>query len=279
LLSNNNLNGLVVGLWDSLRLKAWFDVSSKDIIDELGDNVNGQISWLGLGSEFLHTVGDDSSESWEGIFGDSHEFSKSLLDSISNTSVGEKHLSLVGLGSILESGHESGILIRCRSEQDDGGLLLSKDSLDLILGELKNSWDHKWLDEGRKGVLISGSSIGVLGGLELSEEDNSWSLDSLGLGALGILNVDESDLVLSGSIWEMSILVESRVVLSEVSNNEFVVLDSLGKSIAISGLGWWSRLLGDPSNNGVLGSTSSVFGLLSIPKKILVSHFKNVGIT
>ena len=110
--------------------------------------------------------------------------------------------------------------------------------------------------------------------LELSEEDNSWALDSLGLGALGILNVDESDLVLSGSIWEMSILVESRVVLSKVSNNEFVVLDSLGKSIAISGLGWWSRLLSDPCNNGVLGSTSSVFGLLSIPKKILVSHFE-----
>jgi hypothetical protein len=112
---------------------------------------------------------------------------------------------------------------------------LSEDSLDLILGELKDSWDHKWLDEGRKGVLISGSGIGVLGSLELSEEDNSWALDSLGLGALGILNIDESDLVLSGSIWEMSIFIESRVVLSEVSNHEFVILNSLGKSIAISG--------------------------------------------
>lgn len=195
------------------------------------------------------------------------------MDSISNAGVGEKHLSLIGLSSILESGHESGILIRGRSEQDDGSLLLSEDSLNLILGEFKDSWDHEWLDKGRKGVLISGSSIGVLGCLELSEEDNSWALDSLGLGALGILNVDESDLILSGSIWEVSILVESRVVLSEVSNNEFVVLDSLGKSIAISGLGWWSRLLGDPSNNCVLGSTPGVFSLLSISKKILVSQF------
>ena len=151
--------------------------------------------------------------------------------------------------------------------------MLSEDSLDLILGELEDGWDHEWLDESGKGVLVGLALVLVLGGLELSEEDNSWALDSLGLGALGILNVDESDLVLSGSIWEMSILVESRVVLSEVSNNEFVVLDSLGKSIAISRLGWWSRLLGYPSNNGVLGSTSSVFSLLSIPKKILVSHF------
>ena len=151
--------------------------------------------------------------------------------------------------------------------------MLSEDSLDLILGELKDSWDHKWLDESRKRVLIWGSGIDVLVGLELSEEDNSWAFNSLGLGASGILNVDESDLVLSGSIWDMSILEESRVVLSEISNNEFVVLDSLGKSIAIGGLGWWSRLLGNPRDNGVLGSTSGIFSLLSIPKKILVSYF------
>jgi hypothetical protein len=149
---------------------------------------------------------------------------------------------------------------------------LSEDSLDLILGELKDGWDHKWLDESRKRVLIWGSGIDVLVGLELSEEDNSWAFNSLGLGASGILNVDESDLVLSGSIWDMSILEESRVVLSEISNNEFVVLDSLGKSITIGGLGWWSRLLGNPRDNGVLGSTSSIFSLLSIPKKILVSY-------
>ena len=154
--------------------------------------------------------------------------------------------------------------------------MLSKDSLDLILGEFKDSWDHEWLDESGKRVLIWGSRVGVLSGLELSEEDNSWALDSLGLGTLGILNVYESNLVLGGSIWKMGILVESRVVLSEVSNDELVVLNGLGKSIAISSEGWWARLLGNPGNNGVLGSSSSVLKLLSISKKILVSHFVKI---
>jgi hypothetical protein len=150
---------------------------------------------------------------------------------------------------------------------------LSEDSLNLILGEFEDSWDHKWLNESREGVLIGLSVIFVISGLELSEENNSWTLDSFGLGASGIFNVNESNLILSGSIWDMSILVEGSIVLTEVSNNEFVVLNGLGKSIAINGGGWWARLLVNPRDNSVGGSTSSIFGLLSIPKSILVSIF------
>lgn len=124
--------------------------------------------------------------------------------------------------------------------------MLSEDSLDLILGELKNGWYHKWLDELFKGILIWLTLVLVLGSLELSEENNGWSLNSLGLGASLILNVNESNFILRDGIWEMSLSVKGTLTLSEISNDELVVLDGLGESIAISRLRWWARLLGNP---------------------------------
>jgi hypothetical protein len=266
LLSNDHLHWLIILLWNWLGLEAWGDLASENIVDEGSDDINGQISGLGLSSVLLHASWHDSSQGWEHGFGDSHELTKSLLNAISDVTVGEKHLTLVGLGGLLEGVHESGILVRLVSEQDEGGLLLSEDSLDLILGELKDSWDHEWFDESGKGVLVGLALVLVLGGLELSEEDDGWALDTLGGSASGILNVNESNLVLGGGVWEVSLGEKSIIGLSEVGNDELVVLDSLGKSIAISGGGWWARLLGNPLDDGVLGSASGVLSLLSVPK-------------
>jgi hypothetical protein len=266
LLSNDHLHWLVVLLWDWLGLKAWGNLASEDIIDESGDDINGQISGFGLRSVLLHAGWNNCSKGWESILSHAHELTKSLLDSIRDITVGEEHLTLVGLSGILESLHESSVLVRLGSEQNEGGLLLSEDSLDLILRELEHGWDHKWLDESSKGVLVGLALILVLGGLELSEEDDGWALDTLGGSASGILDVHESNLVLGGGVWEMSLGVESIIGASEVSNDELVVLDCLCKSIAIGGGGWWARLLGNPLDDGVLGSTSGVLELISVPK-------------
>jgi hypothetical protein len=144
--------------------------------------------------------------------------------------------------------------------------LLSEDGLDLILGELKNGWNHKWLDESSKGILVWLTLVFHLGGLELSEEHQAWCFDSLGLGASGILNVNESNLILGGGILEVSLGVHGTFTLSEIGNDEFVVFDGLGKSIAINGEGCWARLFGNPRDDGVLGSTSGVLSLFSVSK-------------
>ena len=144
--------------------------------------------------------------------------------------------------------------------------MLSKDGLDLILRELKNGWYHKWLDESSKGILVWLTLVLNLGGLELSEEHHAWCFDSLGRGASGIFDVNESNLILSGGILEMSLSVQSTFTLSEIGNDEFVVFDSLGKSIAINEEGCWARLLGNPRDNGICGSTSGVLSLFSVSK-------------
>lgn len=141
---------------------------------------------------------------------------------------------------------------------------MSEDGLDLLLGELKNGWDHEWLDESREGVLIGLSSVRVVGGLEVSVENDRWSGDTLGGSAGSILNVNKRNLILSGGIWEMSLGVESIGSLSEIGNHEFVVSNGLIESGAISGEGWWARLLDNPGDNSVLGSASSVLLLLSV---------------
>ena len=110
-LSDNDLNWLVVLLWDWLGLEAWGKLSSKDIINEGRDGLDGQVSWLSWALVFLHAVWNDGSQSWEGFLTNSNELSESLLDSLSDIGVAEEHLSLVSLGSLLESGHEGGVLI------------------------------------------------------------------------------------------------------------------------------------------------------------------------
>jgi hypothetical protein len=143
---------------------------------------------------------------------------------------------------------------------------LSEDGLDLILRELKNGWNHKWLDERGKGILVWLTLVFHLGGLKLSEEHDGFRFNSLGLGASGILDVNEGNLVLGGGICEMSLGIHSTFTLSEICNDEFVVFDSLGKSIAINGEGCWARLLGNPRDNGVCGSSTGVLSLFSVPK-------------
>jgi hypothetical protein len=85
------------------------------------------------------------------VFGDTHEFSKSLLNSSRNIRVSKEHFSFVCNGSISEGGHESGILVGfVTSEKNSSWLLLSEDSFDLVLGEFENGWNHQWLNEVNK---------------------------------------------------------------------------------------------------------------------------------
>jgi len=82
LFSNDYGNTAGVISWDFLGLKMWLKVSGFNIINELSNVFNCQIGSGSWGLEFLHISWEDSSEGWEISGGDTHELSKSLLDSI-----------------------------------------------------------------------------------------------------------------------------------------------------------------------------------------------------
>jgi hypothetical protein len=125
--------------------------------------------------------------------------------------------------------------------------LLSENSLDLILSELEDGWDHEWLDEGKEIIFIGFTGIddGFL--LELSEEDKGWLGGSEFGSTGGIKVVDESNFLLRIGKFDVSLSVESIIeVGTEESNGEFISGGLLFKSIAGNFKGWWSGLLEDP---------------------------------
>jgi len=70
--------------------------------------------------------------------------------------------------------------------------------------------------------------------LELSKEDDSWSLNVVVRGTSGILGMEESNLIFSLSNWNVTFLEESLVLRTEVGNNKLVVSNFLLNGVAIS---------------------------------------------
>lgn len=234
----------------------------------------------------------------------------------------------MGLSSLLVGLEVSiSISISWVLEEDHGVLLVTEDGLDLVLRELENSWNHKWLDEIHERVLVWLTWVNMdiftlsilfmvlilLERLEISEENNLWLVVSdLNISEASEWEVNEVDLVLGIGVWDMSLGVEVVVGWAIVSNEEFVILiqswqfglhaklelilsfseDGLisrsgGESVVfaevlvleVSALklrGWWSGLLGNPLDDGILGSSTSILRLDTVPKrkKIVVSFLK-----
>jgi hypothetical protein len=118
----------------------------------------------------------------------------------------------VGLGSLSEGSDESSILIGSISEENGSVLLISENGLDLILRELEDGWDHKWLDETHEGVFISTTGVSVDGLLEVSEENNLGITRESVLLLAGEVGMNELDLVLGVGVWDMGLLVEGVVL-------------------------------------------------------------------
>jgi len=194
----------------------------------------------------LHLIWLDGHQDWKLVLLDSHEFSKLLLDSDGSVRVGEKDLSLVGLGGISEDLDVSGAFIILRSEENKGVLLLSENGLDLILGEFEESWDHEWLEEGVEGILVGSTSVDVFLSLEFSEEDLSWGNNSVMGSATSISGMVERDLVFGGSGGLVSVLEKIGRFISEENKGEFVISNLSLDGVTVSEDGWWSGLLGDP---------------------------------
>ena len=79
-------------------------------------------------------------------------------------------------------------------------------------------------------------------------------------------SMNENDVVLSLSVGYVSIGVEGIRFLTEVGNNELGVSNLLAEGSAGDGSRGWARLLEYPGDDGVLGSSTTIFGLLTVAK-------------
>jgi hypothetical protein len=245
--SSDNNNNVTLGLWDSSRFKMSFDRSIFNSVNEFTDLFNGDSVNISFESEFLHVSWKKSSDGWVVLLSNSHEFSEFTLDLVGRSSVGEKNLSLEGSGRFLENFLESSLVVFFLSEENEAILLLSENSLDLVLGESENGWDHEWFDVAKKGFFISGSRVDVNFLLELSEEDKGWLSGTEFGSASSIKVVDERNFFLGIRKFDVSFGIESIFeVGTEESNDEFISGGLFFKSITGKFSGSWSGFLEDP---------------------------------
>jgi hypothetical protein len=170
----------------------------------------------------------------------------------------------MSLGGISEDGHEWLVSIFSASEEEKGRLLLSEDGFNLIFTELEDGRYTERLDPVNEGVLISGTRVSKRRVLQLSEESNTGSRSTVGLGTVSITAVDESDTIFTLGERNVSIGVKGVGDISEVSDDEFVLFNLGLEGITGYLSGRRTGLLHDPLDNGVLGTSTSVFLLLSI---------------
>jgi hypothetical protein len=219
--SSDNINNVTLFGWWSSRLEMGFEGSGVDSVNEFANAGNSDLGGIAFISVFLHVSWKDGSKGWEILWGNTHEFSKLSLDLVGSSSIGEEDLTLVLSGSFSIKVHVIRLVIILASEQNEGALLLSENGFDLILGECKDGWNLEWLDPGSKSVLISSSVVDVLLGLELSEENESISRDTVFSGTGGIRVVELNLLFVLGES-DMSISVDSIVKSSEVDESKLI---------------------------------------------------------
>jgi hypothetical protein len=167
--SDKDGDWFIIWLWWCLGLEMWLNSSSQHIISELSNIFDSQVSCGSWCHVLLHTLWHDGSEGWEVSGGNTDEFSKSLLDSISNTRVTEEDLSLVGSGSLLEGLLEGRFTVAFGSEQEKGRFLLIEDEFNLVIVEGENSWDHQWAGKCSECISCGLTGVWDLLSLELSE--------------------------------------------------------------------------------------------------------------
>jgi len=263
-LSYEDLDGSIVLFGDGLRLSVGDEFAILEVLVELGDSLGSEIS----DGSFPDVFGDrgfrgDDSESGQVLLGDSNELSESLLDSSAHTGVREEDLSLEVAGSSGKGSLVLGVLLI--GEEDHSGVSLGEDGLNVIFSELEESGDRVSSHPGVEGF---GVPVSRVDNVRLVE--GTLDGDTLGFG---------SNLVstLGTGVPESNLLVGSVLGSSEESipaGTRFLsVVDSVhlagGLGIKIGARDIVRRvtsLLGDPVDNGVGGTASSVFLILSVNK-------------
>ena len=190
-------NTAIVILWNWLRLEVGLERSVFNGINPSSNIIRSDLIGEAVEVVLGHLVGEDGSQGGKVSIGDSHEVGELTLDVVALVREREEHLAFMGNGSSFEFLGEGLIFLVLLSEEDQGVLLLSKDSLNLILCELEESGDHQGLVPSRHCFLISNTFVDVDVGLEMSKE-NLTRLGSTELSsASSVISVDENNLILN----------------------------------------------------------------------------------
>lgn len=260
-LSDNNLNWLVVLLWDLLRLVDLLKGSTLPLSDESLNSLSGELS-LELELAEVSVSWVDDPKGWGVGSSDSDVVSKSLSKSRGNLGGEENDSVFVGLSNSLEDSVE---VARSIIEVNDGWLLSSEDSLNSLISlEVHDWWESDGSDMGEDSVLGDSSAEGGGSIVVLGVDDNGVS--SIGGLESGVGSVGEDDSIeRDGSRLEG---IEVSSLGSEEDGEDLVgLLLLLEVGGIIDGLGGWSGLLLDPVDDLWMGSSSVVFDWGSIDEE------------
>jgi hypothetical protein len=262
LVSDDDLDGAVILLGDRLRLSVCNELSILEVFVEFGDSLSGEVLNLSFPDVLDETgSGGDDSQTREVSLRNTNELSKSLLDSSGNTRVREKHLSLKVLGSFAESLLVVGVSLL--SEEDHSRVSLREDRLNVVFSEFEESRNRV---SSQPGVDIRKiSRVNNVRFVESASHGDSVGSSSNFLSAFSS-SVPENEFLVSsvlGSSKEGIVSLSS--FLSVVDSVELT--SGLGIKVGTGNiLGRVTGLLGDPVDDGVGGTASSVFLVFAINK-------------
>ncbi len=118
-----------------------------EVTNELGESLNGEGLNAATEGVLLHVVcGVKDAKGGEVRLLNTDEFTKSLLNAVSDARLNEEDLALELAGSLREGSVESLIGVSVRSEKEDGGLSLAEDGLDVVLREVNECRDRASLE-------------------------------------------------------------------------------------------------------------------------------------
>ena len=178
-LADEDLHGLAVVSGDVLALQEGGQGTCLEVTDELGQGGLGEglnAAWEG---ELLHVVGGvQDAQGGEVRLFNTDEFTKSLLNAVSDARLNEEDVALEGLGSLSESLVEWLVGVSVRSEEENGCLSLTENRLNVVLGEVDEGGHRASLEPVNDGGALPVATVdyGVL--IEFAEHYEAWGVNS-----------------------------------------------------------------------------------------------------
>lgn len=267
LFSNKFEDGLVLSFRDIFGFINGGESSGGEVSDEFLEAFGGDISgvFIFINSSFFGGINDSDAGSL-GI-GDSDVISESFSESVGNLGGGHQDLSLQFSGSGVKGSSGGGGGFVSADEEEESGEIISKDSLGCGLIKVHDSGERVGINPGFNGIGGEFSGIVQLWFFEGSEEHEGVLRDSIGGGEVSVERVSKDNFIEEFGDIEVGFEGIGGGFASEVESDD-LGLGSEGFDF-FSGVlfrGGGGNLLLDPAHDGGLGSSSSVFGGLSVHK-------------
>lgn len=258
---DNDLDGAVVLLGNSLGLDRGLDSAGQDILSQLLHLLNSELTLLVQGEL---GAGDDVLDTKSGPLLLQVDVG-SVGAELGGVNVSEVHLALEGLGDGLNLGAVLGALLGSGEEEVGEGETRIHVAGIVVGSDLIHGGDGVLLDELDQGLGIEGTVQDVLALIELLEKNNSGSGSDLVAGL-----DDTKDVVVAVDLGNALELLASLIALGEDTDDDNLV----GLGEGLEGLGgevrdWGEVLLLEVGDDGIglTGTLVVAGGSISIPRR------------